>query len=144
MELPSTAKINNKPWCTFRRDSVDISWRKYFLCSTGRELGGSLFRWPSGGFNPLAWNAAEGQFGTYDFQRNASENTFYTQYTNASNFGVGVYLNGAGFSEDQSLGISWVYSELFSNVSEKTRVNQGYWLIQGWQYANRFGHGSCN
>src|SRR6266436_5820763 len=36
------------------------------------------------------------QGGTYDFQ--PGDETFYTKYTNASNFAVGVYMNDAGYS----------------------------------------------
>jgi hypothetical protein len=52
------------------------------------------------GLNPFALNASVGQNGTFDFQRslNSSGNTtFYSGFTNVSNFGVGVYEQSAGF-----------------------------------------------
>jgi hypothetical protein len=53
----------------------------------------------------LGASATIGQWGTFDFQRNEgagnlgpASNIFYTQYTNAGNYGVGVYMDGAGYS----------------------------------------------
>ena len=46
--------------------------------------------------NPIAAYLAVGQFGTYDFQRD--NEIFYSAYTNASNYAVGVYMSGAGYS----------------------------------------------
>ena len=116
-----------------------------FSAPPGTSWAGVYAAGQAGGMNPFAMNTAEGQFGTYDFQRDAWDDTFYSQYTNASNFGVGVYMNGAGFSQDEMLGIGWIYSLARSNVSDQQRVNQGYWWLQGWEYANRYRNGkTCN
>jgi RHS repeat-associated protein len=54
------------------------------------------------GLNPFALNANVGQYGTFDFQRSrdsAGNTTFYSGFTNVSNFSVGVYLQSAGYSQ---------------------------------------------
>jgi hypothetical protein len=96
----------------------------------------------AGGYSPFAANTAVGQFGTYDFQRNAANNMFLSQYTNASNFGVGVYMNGAGFSMDQMLAIGWAFS--MSMSSNAGSINQASWWIQGWEAANANKYPSTN
>ena len=50
------------------------------------------------GMNPMAALRAIGQFGTFDFQRDEAAGVLYNKYVNASNFAVGVYMRGAGFS----------------------------------------------
>jgi len=84
------------------------------------------------GLNPFAMNEAIGQGGKYDYQR--SGNTFYTWYTNASNFGVGVYMNGAGASLSELHAIGGVYSYFkSSNANSAAQLN---WWDQGWGAAN--------
>ena len=53
------------------------------------------------GLNPIAVNANVGHYGTFDYQRNrdsAGNTTFYSGFTNVSNFDVGVYMESAGYS----------------------------------------------
>ena len=58
------------------------------VLSAGRSSSGDL----------STLNANVGHFGAFDFQRDASMNQFTGAYTNASNFAVGVYMYGGGFS----------------------------------------------
>jgi RHS repeat-associated protein len=55
---------------------------------------------------------AIGQGGLFDFQRNG--NTFIPAYTTASNYAVGVLMNGIGYSWAQTLVIGSVYAEMYS------------------------------
>jgi RHS repeat-associated protein len=83
------------------------------------------------GSNPIATLMNEGQGGTYDFQRNNGD--FYTQYSNASNYGVGVYLFSAGYSADEAIDLGEEFATFFSsNAGDGTQV---YWWLQGWNDA---------
>lgn len=93
----------------------------------------------------LAMNASIGQFGQYDYQRvNAGVmgQYFYPAYTNASNFAVGVYMYGAGFSIDQMDEIGSLYA-LF-NSSNAGSGNLTTWWRYGWLAAkNGFLNQNC-
>jgi hypothetical protein len=59
-----------------------------------------------------------GKYGKFDFQRNkgggASQiNTFYTEYVHASNFAVGVYMNGAGYDWKSTK----FYGDIFAGIA---------------------------
>jgi len=62
----------------------------------------------SNGLSPSAANKAIGQFDLFDFQR--SGGNFYPAYTNASNYGVGVYMNGSGYSLFDMNSLGSIYS----------------------------------
>jgi hypothetical protein len=79
----------------------------------------------------LAINAAVGHFGTYDFQRD--DGKFYTSYTNASNYAVGVYMAGAGYSYETSIGIARFFANLYS--SNAGAESQKAWRTKGWNDA---------
>ncbi len=81
-----------------------------------------------GGFNDLK------HFGTFDLQRDASLWTFYSQYTDASNYAVGVYLNGAGFSYQMTIDIASQFASSMSiNAGSERQV---YWWTVGWYDAD--------
>jgi RHS repeat-associated protein len=82
---------------------------------------------------------AIGQGGTYDVQR--SQGVFYGAYTNASNFNVGIYMNGAGYTLYQTKAIGAVYSR--RNSSNANSASQTQWWVRGWQsaQAKNFPHG---
>ncbi|WP_233260195.1 hypothetical protein [Luteibacter sp. OK325] len=82
---------------------------------------------------------AIGQGGTYDVQR--SQGVFYGAYTNASNFNVGIYMNGAGYTLHQTETIGAVYSR--RNSSNANSPGQTQWWVRGWQsaQAKNFPHG---
>ncbi|WP_230598368.1 hypothetical protein [Xanthomonas albilineans] len=83
------------------------------------------------GLNPWAMNDSVGQGGRFDYQR--SGKNFYPAYTNAANFGVGVYMYGAGFSESEMNAIGGVYS--FFKSSNSNAASQSDWWGSGWQAA---------
>lgn len=60
----------------------------------------------------------ERQFGTFNFQRSMSADgqnfNFIRAYTDAANNGVGVYVQGAGFSYAELMGVSGLCSVLNS------------------------------
>jgi uncharacterized protein RhaS with RHS repeats len=80
--------------------------------------------------------AAVGHYGTYDYQRNGGNgycskgNTFYPAYTDASNYAVGVCLNGAGVSPGMAHAIANTFASMFSSNSGSTAQQnmqtQGY------------------
>ena len=74
------------------------------------------------------------QDGTFDFQRDPVRQETQPAYANASNYAVGVYMAGAGYSLGLARGMAETYA-LFnsSNYGDK---NQTAWLEQGWRDAN--------
>jgi hypothetical protein len=72
-----------------------------------------------------------GMFGTYDFQR--KDGNFYTAYTDASNYGVGVYMAGAGYSYSTMVVFGTIYAMAFSSNRESD--NHIIWWTKGWNDA---------
>ncbi len=85
--------------------------------------------------------AAVGHYGTYDFQRNGGAgeldaNTFYPAYENASNYAVGVYMNGAGYSLGETHDIAEIYAMMRSlNFGSAA---QAQWQTKGWNAAQAY------
>lgn len=69
-----------------------------FWVPPGADFGAVTAAGQANGLNPFAADQAIGQFGTYDYQRSADTGTFTAAYTNASNYAVGAYGNGAGLT----------------------------------------------
>jgi hypothetical protein len=81
--------------------------------------------------NPFAAPYYIWHFGIYDFQRD--DGTFYSAYTNASNYAVGVYAAGAGYSLSATVTIGqWVADLISSNAGTRT---QSDWWTRGWNDA---------
>ncbi len=78
--------------------------------------------------------AALHQGGTYDFQRDPITQEAYSAYANASNYTVGVYMAGAGYSRWQTLRIAEMYA--FFNSSNYNSQDQEDWTTAGWNDAN--------
>jgi hypothetical protein len=74
------------------------------------------------------------QGGTYDFQRDPIREETQPAYANASNYAVGVYMAGAGYSLELARGMAETYA--FFNSSNYGNKNQTAWLEQGWRDAN--------
>ena len=78
-------------------------------------------------------------YGTFDFQRNSGggkqfgDNIFYSAYTNASNYGAGVYMNGAGFSLNGTLVMGRIAADLGSKNAGYPEQRQ--WQALGWEAA---------
>jgi hypothetical protein len=81
--------------------------------------------------NPVAAYFALTHFGPYDFQRDSGN--FYSAYTNASNYGVGVYMAGAGYSYDATIALcTFVANRISSNSGANS---QSIWWTKGWNDA---------
>jgi hypothetical protein len=99
----------------------------YLSCSVGDQafLAPTAFNIRSieavgkaNGLNPIAVNAYVGHYGTFDYQRSrdtAGNTTFYSGFTNVSNFDVGVYMQAAGYSRTASSTIAEGFARLFSS-----------------------------
>ena len=81
--------------------------------------------------NPFAAISAIWLNGTYDFQRD--NGSFYSAYTNASNYAVGVYMAGAGYSHDATISIGTFLANSYS--SNPDRKTQQAWWTRGWNDA---------
>lgn len=71
------------------------------------------------------------QGGTQDVQR--SNGRFYGVYTNASNFNVGVYMNGAGYTLYETTFLGTEYARQHSSNAGSPAQSQ--WWARGWQSA---------
>jgi hypothetical protein len=89
--------------------------------------------------NPVAAVLAVGHYGTYDYQRD--EGVFYSAYTDASNYAVGVYMAGAGYSFDATIAIAGFVANLQSSNAGSER--QSGWWTRGWNDATN-GTGSLS
>lgn len=92
--------------------------------------------WAAGKANGMSniggMNRDIGQGGVYDYQR--SGGNFYSAYTNASNYGVGVYMNGAGYSEGEMNAMGEIYAYFKSkNAGDPAQRN---WWDSGLNAAN--------
>jgi RHS repeat-associated protein len=88
------------------------------------------------GKNPFATNGAVGHYGKFDFQRvdaGVMGRYFLPSYTDASNFAVGVYMNGAGYSLRDTMRIGAGFSILRSSNAGST--SQSQWWAEGWNSA---------
>jgi hypothetical protein len=77
--------------------------------------------------------AALRQGGTFDFQRNPIRQEAYPSYANASNYAVGVYMAGAGYSLWETLHAAEAYA--FFNSSNYNSQKQTDWTTAGWNDA---------
>jgi hypothetical protein len=83
------------------------------------------------------WGAAQrtiAQYGEFDYQRDKSAKKFYTNYTTASNYAVGVYMRGARYSIEEMLTLGLLYA--FKKSKNAGSPRQMYWWIKGWIDAN--------
>lgn len=74
---------------------------------------------------------AVGQYDVFDFQRH--DGKFLHSYTNASNYGVGVLMNGAGYSWPETLAIGTGYGLL--NSKPRFDLNRVVWWQRGYDDA---------
>ena len=131
MSYPST------PQSPYRRTSVIP--KNALRCSSG---GVSFYAPPSFSTSDIATIGSEGglsdagravgQGGAFDFQRSGT--IFISAYTNASNFAVGAYLGGAGYSKFAASAISNTYA--FFNSSNGATAAQATYRNAGIDAAN--------
>jgi len=86
--------------------------------------------------NALEINAAVGHYGLFDFQRDGQTNTNYSAYKHASNYAVGVFMAGAGYTRQGTIDISETFASLFSSNYEKDKFERKYWTSRGWDDAH--------
>jgi hypothetical protein len=87
-----------------------------------------------GPLNYEAGKAAIGQGGTFDFQRlDASKGIFYSKYIDASNYAVGLYMYGAGYSESEMVSVAGAYSLRHSTNPMSDQLP--FWQM-GWRDAS--------
>ena len=113
-----------------------------FLAPAGTDFAAIFMKGlENGPLNIVGINAAVGHYGTFDFQRNAgngentTENVFYSQYTNASNFSVGVFMRGAGFTLEASIEIATSFARAFSSNTNELGLQISWWTL-GWLAAD--------
>lgn len=88
----------------------------------------------------LDWDRGKsdiGHFGRFDFQRKIVDGEgwyFIHPYENASNFAVGIYMNGAGFSLSGTIVVGKGFAVM--NSSNFNSDLQTIWWTNGWNYAN--------
>jgi hypothetical protein len=102
-----------------------------FFVPPNTNLGAVVAAGQANGLNPFAMQQAIGQFGTFDFQR-SDPGYFISAYTDASNYAVGAYGQGAGLP----LGDLIALGELFglfmsSNPAAQSQID---WWTNGWQF----------
>jgi hypothetical protein len=78
-----------------------------------------------------AIGAAVSHYGFYDFQRQAG--TFYSAYTDASNYAVGVVMSGAGYSWAETEAIAATFATFYSSQGWTSR--QTKWWHYGFSAA---------
>ncbi len=83
--------------------------------------------------DPIAAQRAIGHFGTVDFQRDKVNNLFIEEYKHASNYAVGVYMRGAGFSLRETKIIAGLYARMKSSNADDPE--QQTWWTNGWNAA---------
>jgi hypothetical protein len=107
---------------------------KWFDAPPHANFEAELFAGQANGmYNLLGINCNIGQFGTYDFQREdlgIFGQLRYPAYVNASNYGVGVFMYGAGFSLAQTIEIGTIYA--WVNSSYAGSPDQAIWWANGW------------
>ena len=94
------------------------------IFSAGRAIAG---RWLPDQIPEIG--AAVGQGGRFDFQRDVQARVFFTAYTNAGNYGVGVFMVGAGHSVEMTMFISETYA--FFKSSNFDSQTQKRWIRNG-------------
>ena len=86
--------------------------------------------------NVLEINAAVGHYGLFDFQRDGQTNTNYPAYKHASNYAVGVFMAGAGYTREGTIYISETFARGYSSNYERDKVPRKTWTSRGWDDAH--------
>jgi hypothetical protein len=83
--------------------------------------------------NYKAANKAIAQGSAFDYQRDIVNKIFHSCYTDASNYAVGVYMQGAGYSKSEMLIIGLWYA--LNNSKNAGSLHQIHWWFKGWNDA---------
>lgn len=76
-------------------------------------------------------HVAIAQEGTYDFQRDVAQQKFFDAYVHASNYAVGVYMAGAGYSLEATRTLAKLYA--LRNSKNYNSQDQLNWIKRGWK-----------
>ena len=96
--------------------------KQYFECPRGISWQGVYDAGKADGGDLTKAGLAVGHFGTFDFQRKVDEENkpyFFHKYEDASNYAVGVYMRGAGFS------LTWtiILAKAFAHATRSSNAN---------------------
>ncbi|MGH6838380.1 MAG: hypothetical protein ACREDT_06205 [Methylocella sp.] len=86
--------------------------------------------------NPLQIGAYVDHYGQFDFQRDRATNTYYPVYKDASNYAVGIFMAGAGYTREHTSDNSETFSYLFSSNYYTDMEERKYWIYRGWDDAH--------
>ncbi len=87
-------------------------------------------------WNPLAILGAVGPGGAYDYQRDPTKHMFYSQFQQAANYSVGVYMQGWGFSRSQTTDIAQAFAKYNSSNYNPSQIEDWkQWWRAGWDDA---------
>jgi len=86
--------------------------------------------------NPVQIDAAVGHYGRFDFQRDAKTDTFFHPYRNASNYAVGVFMAGAGYTREMTGFISESFASRYSSNYLTDMAERKEWTNRGWDDAH--------
>lgn len=122
--------VHYVPWSALTCTSLS-GWK--FYAPRNFSLNKIVAAGRSGGQNPFATSRAVGYYGTFDFQRvrdAQGHTTFYSAYTNASNYAAGAYEYGSGTPYPVAMATLKTFSALFSSNSgsnaQETYFREGY------------------
>jgi hypothetical protein len=112
-------------------DAVDLAAGDgtMFLAPPRANFGDIFAAGAAGGL--IGAPSAIGHFGNFDFQRDG--NTFYSAYTDASNYAVGTYMAGAGYSLQETIAIGRLFAQGYSS-NAGSQAQEGWWT-RGWRDA---------
>ena len=85
------------------------------------------------GRDPILMEQCIGHFGTFDFQRDTVKKQYIRNYADASNYAVGVYMNAAGFSLEDTFRLGDKYA---GERSAELMKKQHLMWTRGWNDAN--------
>jgi len=108
--------------------------RQKFLAPPQTDWSAVYEAGKANGLDPIAAWRALGYFGAFDFQRQKDKNLFISKYTDASNYAVGVYMRGAGFSLEETKFIAGLFAHTMSSNAGKPE--QSTWWTNGWNAAD--------
>jgi uncharacterized protein RhaS with RHS repeats len=105
-----------------------------FYAPPGTTFTDVLRSGKANGWSPAGINKNVGHWGAFDFQRDTAMNQFTRAYTDAANFAVGVYMQGAGYSRASTIRVASTFAAAFS--SNAGDPNQAKYWMSGWDAAN--------
>ncbi|MGH6811578.1 MAG: hypothetical protein ACREDM_04295 [Methylocella sp.] len=131
-ELPKDAIVVTRPDGTTIDDPKSLTGK---LMAPPRANFQEVYSAGTRATNLLQVDAAVGHYGRFDFQRDSATNTYYPEYKHASNYAVGVFMAGAGYTREQTSNISETFAYFYSGNYKTGMVERKYWTYRGWDDA---------